>query len=167
VARLLRARGAPLGAVYTYLSSLYFRGKLAYAQVFARGPVGAPGARIITPAEGLVPVHERVTVDRLRAWAEVEVDANNPRFTGPLVASAAALDAEAPGAAVVLLGSIATDKYLAPLASVFGERLLCPRDFAGRGDMSRGALLLQAVREGRELPYVPVAPPPPPGRGRG
>jgi hypothetical protein len=43
------------------------------------------------------------------------------------------------------------------LLEVFGERLLFPRDFLGRGDMSRGSLLLRAVREQRELDYAPVA----------
>jgi hypothetical protein len=43
------------------------------------------------------------------------------------------------------------------LLDVVGERLLFPTDFVGRGDMSRGALLLRAAREGRELAYEPVA----------
>ena len=50
-----------------------------------------------------------------------------------------------PGARVVLLGSVATAKYLEPIADVLGDRLCFPRDFVGRGDMSRGALLLQRV----------------------
>src|SRR6185295_17697354 len=57
----------------------------------------------------------------------------------------------------VLLGSVATDKYVQPLSRVFGDRLLFPRDFVGRGDMSRGAILLRAARAGRELSYVPIA----------
>ena len=56
----------------------------------------------------------------------------------------------------VLLGSIASDKYVEPLLQVFGERLLFPADFVGRGDMSRGGLLLRAAREGSELAYTPV-----------
>jgi hypothetical protein len=43
------------------------------------------------------------------------------------------------------------------LLEVIGERLLFPTDFVGRGDMSRGALLLRAARDGRELAYEPVA----------
>jgi hypothetical protein len=31
-----------------------------------------------------------------------------------------------------------------------------PSEFAGRGDMSRGALMLRAVRDGVQLKYVPV-----------
>jgi hypothetical protein len=57
----------------------------------------------------------------------------------------------------VLLGSIATGKYVDVLLEVIGERLLFPTDFVGRGDMSRGALLLRAARDGKELIYEPVA----------
>ncbi len=112
---------------------------------------------MIAPGEGLRHVHERVTLARLREAAEIEVDERNPRFTEPLVADAKALGAAAPEARFVLLGSVATDKYVSPLLAALGERLLFPIDFVGRGDMSRGALLLQAVRAGRELPYGPVA----------
>ena len=56
----------------------------------------------------------------------------------------------------MLLGSVATDKYVRPLVRVFGDHLLFPSDFVGRGDMSRGALMLRAARDGRELAYAPV-----------
>jgi hypothetical protein len=56
----------------------------------------------------------------------------------------------------VLLGSIASEKYVAVLGSIFGDRLLFPSDFVGRGDMSRGGLLLRAARDGAELAYEPV-----------
>jgi hypothetical protein len=70
----------------------------------------------------------------------------------------AKLLADAVGASdeVVLLGSIATAKYVEPLVEVLGERLLLPKDFVGRGDMSRGGLLLRCVRAGAELTYAPV-----------
>ena len=42
------------------------------------------------------------------------------------------------------------------LLDAFGERLVFPIAFVGRGDMSRGGLLLRHAREGRELEYVPV-----------
>ena len=57
---------------------------------------------------------------------------------------------------VVLLGSIASPKYVDILTAIFGERLRFPIDFVGRGDMSRGGLLLRHAREGVELEYVPV-----------
>lgn len=152
--RVRRPPGVPLGEVFSFLSGLYFRGKLAYAEAFARPPRGVPGALVIAPGAGLVPAETCVTAAHLRAFARVPVSAREPRFREPLVA-AARLVAERLGAEddVVLLGSIASDKYVEPLLGVFGERLLFPVDFVGRGDMSRGGLLLRAARAGVELPY--------------
>jgi len=158
VARRLRSiEGVPLGEVFAFVSGLYFRGKKTYAEVFGRPPPSLTGGLVITPSEGLRHLHERVTRERLLAWAEVSIDGGNPRFTGPLVEQVAAM-ASAHGARTrfVLLGSVATDKYVGPLTEVLGERLLFPADFVGRGDMSRGALLLQAARTGVELTYAPV-----------
>jgi hypothetical protein len=88
----------------------------------------------------------------------VDIDAANTRYRRPLEQSARAVAALlAPDDAVTLLGSIASDKYVDVLLGVFGERLTFPADFVGRGDMSRGGLLLRCVRAGRELDYVPVA----------
>jgi hypothetical protein len=158
VARQLRSsEGAPLGEVFAFVSGLYFRGKKTYAEVFGRPPPSLTGGLVISPSEGLRRLHEHVTRDRLLAWADVSIDEGNPRFTGPLVEQAVALE-RAHGARTrfVLLGSVATDKYVGPLMEVLGERLVFPMDFVGRGDMSRGALLLQAARAGTELHYAPV-----------
>ncbi len=155
--RLRSPAGAPLGDVFSFISGLYFRGKAAYAQAFGRAPPGLSAGLVISPSEGLRFLHEPVTVDRLRSWADVPIDAHNRRFTDPLVEHAAALE-RAFGASgrFVLLGSVATDKYVRPLTRVFGDHLLFPSDFVGRGDMGRGALLLRAVRAGHELRYEPV-----------
>jgi hypothetical protein len=158
VARRLRSSGgAPLGDVFAFVSGLYFRGKKTYAEAFGRPPPGLTGGLVISPSEGLRRLEEPVTRERLLAWAEVSIDGGNPRFTGPLIEQAAAME-RAHGARThfVLLGSVATDKYVGPLTEVLGERLLFPSDFVGRGDMSRGALLLQAARTGIELTYAPV-----------
>jgi hypothetical protein len=158
VARELQSpAGAPLDQVFSFVSGLYFRGKATYAKTFGRPPPGLRGALVISPGEGLCDLHERVTRDRLREWATVSIDERNDDFTVPLVRHAAALE-RAHGATTrfVLLGSVATDKYVGPLTRVFGDHLLFPADFVGRGDMSRGALLLQAARAGRELRYEPV-----------
>ena len=73
-----------------------------------------------------------------------------PLFTGPLERSARVLHRElGPDCDVVLLGSIASPKYVDILLTVFGDRLLFPVDFVGRGDMSRGGLLLRKAAEGR------------------
>lgn len=157
-ARQLRsAAGAPLRDVFTFLSSLYFRGKAAYAVTFARPPAGLPGALAITPGAGLLTLDYAVNVETLAKFASVEVKANNAGFSEPLRRDARALcesvDADC---RFVLLGSIATGKYVGPLLDTLGERLLFPAEFVGRGDMSRGALLLRCAREGHELEYVPV-----------
>ena len=145
--RLRAAPGAPLGEVFSFLSGLYFRGKLAYAQAFARPPAGRPGVLVITPTDGLVLAEEPVDFERLRRFAEVDIAVANARYMEPLLRDARrlaeALDARCD---VVLLGSIATPKYLEPLLAAFGERLRFPADFVGRGDMSRGGLLLRCAR---------------------
>jgi len=149
--------GAPLGDVFSFVSGLYFRGKTAYATAFGRPPEPGAGALVISAGEGFVPLHEPVTADRLRLWAGVEIHERNPDFTEPLIRDAEALE-RAYGASTrfVLLGSVASDKYVGPLTHVFGDHLLFPTAFVGRGDMSRGALMLRAARDGAELAYEPV-----------
>lgn len=163
LAAALRTReGAPIGDVYAYVSSLYFRGKRAYAARFARPPEGAPwlasGALVITPNRGLVPVTTRVCLEHLEAFAETDIAAGEPAFARPMARDAAAL-AEAIGAdgEVVLLGSVASPKYTTALLAALGGRLRFPSDFVGRGDMSRGGLLLRAVAAGEELATMAVA----------
>jgi hypothetical protein len=161
--RLRGSDGVPVGEVFSFISGLYFRGKLAYAQAFARPPEGEAalagrGALVITPTSGLRDVMTPVTCQALQAFAGVDIAADDPRYRRPLEQSAQAL-AEQIGedCEVVLLGSIASAKYVDVLTGVFGERLLFPSDFVGRGDMSRGGLMLRAVAAGMELPYIPVA----------
>jgi hypothetical protein len=89
----------------------------------------------------------------------VDIDAADPRYRRPLLRDARALAAalaSEPSWQVVLLGSVASGKYVEPLTEVFGERLVFPAEFVGRGDMSRGGLLLRCVADGRELDYVPL-----------
>ncbi|MEO8432937.1 MAG: hypothetical protein ABI592_15640 [Acidobacteriota bacterium] len=156
--RLRTAEGAALGDVFSFLSGLYFRGKLTYARAFAAPPPGAPGILVITPNEGLLPAEEPVTLARLRSFSRVRIDASDPRYRRPLARHATELArAIGPSGEVVLLGSIATGKYVDILQKVFGDRLRFPGEFVGRGDMSRGGLLLRCVREGRELEYRAVA----------
>ena len=153
LARALRTkRGAPLGDVFAFLSGLYVRGKLTYARAFA-----PESSYVITPDRGLLSPDVHVTAATLREFAEIDIADDPPRFREPLLRDARRLAAEAPDAQVVLLGSIASNKYVTHLSSVFGARLLFPTDFVGRGDMSRGGLLLRAARTERELAYQPVA----------
>ena len=159
LARSLQSeRPAPLGDVFTFLSGLYFRGKMVYARTFARPPAGTPGAIVITPTRGLLSADEPVGLDDLRGFAEVDIDANDPRYRRPLESDALDLAlALGENTDFVLLGSVASPKYIKVLAAIFGERLLFPQQFVGRGDMSRGGLLLRCAHEQQELEYIPVA----------
>ncbi len=147
-----------LGEVFAFLSGLYFRGKLAYAKAFAPARPKGESVLVITPNRGLVPAHEPITVAGLRAFAEVDIHEDDPRYRQPLerdvrkLAQSLRRDQE-----IVLLGSIATGKYVDVLVENFGERLLFPAEFVGRGDMSRGGLLLRCAVDGCELDYIPVS----------
>jgi hypothetical protein len=154
--QLRRREGAPLGDVFAFLSGLYFRGKLAYARAFADGAQSS--IRIITTNRGLLHPDDRVCPADLEAFSCVDLSAGWAAFEEPLLRDARRLDSELPRPAqVVLLGSIASDKYVRPLTSVFGERLVFPVEFVGRGDMSRGGLMVRQAQSGQELSYVPVS----------
>jgi hypothetical protein len=156
-------RGVPIGDVFAFLSALYFRGKLVYACTFARPPrprraATGEGVLVITPSLGLVQPETPVTADTLLEFAGVQVDSGNEAYRVPLEKTARALArAIRADAQVVLLGSIATSKYVDVLLEVFSDRLCFPAAFVGRGDMSRGGLMLRCVDEARELEYIPVA----------
>ena len=154
--RLRTPEGAPLGDVFTFLSGLYFRGKLAYAREFARPPGGSAGVFIITAGAGLMPADASVTLAHLRRFARVAIDTAEPSYRRPLARASRTLADLADGCEIVLLGSIASGKYVDILGKIFGDRLVFPSDFVGRGDMSRGGLMLRCVRERRELDYRPV-----------
>jgi hypothetical protein len=155
----LRDSGAPLGEVFSFLSGLYFRGKLAYGREFARPPAGAAdGVLVITPGRGLLPPATVVTLDDLRSIAGVGVDPGEPRFRDPLLRDVATLAGLLEGEdVVVLLGSIATGKYVDVIERRLDGRLRFPSPFVGRGDMSRGGLMLRCVASGSELEYISIA----------
>jgi hypothetical protein len=156
--RLRGETGIALGEAFSFMSGLYFRGKLAYARRFARPPAGAAdaaGALVITSNRGLLPADTPVRPEDLRALAMVEIRSSEPRYRAPLLADLDRLRA-IPDLDPVLLGSVATGKYVDILIEALGDRLRFPAAFVGRGDMSRGALLLRAARSGEELEYIPV-----------
>jgi hypothetical protein len=159
VARALHSKaGATIGEICTFLSGLYFRGKLAYAEAFARPPSGLnSGVFVITPNRGLLVPSVRMTLDDLARLAQTDIDPSAKEFRRPLQQDAASLtETLGPLGQPVLLGSIATPKYVEVLLSAFRQDLLFPAEFVGRGDMSRGGLLLRAVDANLELTYVPV-----------
>jgi hypothetical protein len=153
--RLRSPEGAPLGEVFTFMSALYFRGKLAYASAFAKPPHGWDGVQVIVPGRGLCPASSTIDIAALREIANVEVDLEEKRYVRPLKRDAGRLAGDlSASSTVVLLGSVATPKYLDPLRAVLGARLHYPEAFVGLGDMSRGSLMLRCAAEGRELSYV-------------
>src|SRR5687768_9195172 len=82
--RLREPGGAPLGDVFSFLSGLYFRGKMAYVRRFSAPPPGLPGALVITPTRGLVPAESTIGVEVLREFAAGAVELNNPGYRNPL-----------------------------------------------------------------------------------
>jgi hypothetical protein len=158
LAHRLRAEGAALGEIFSFTSGLYFRGKLAYARANAHPPPRVPGVVVITTSGGLVSPDRVLTLEQLRGIAAGRVDLADSRYRIPLERDARLLgDQLGTDCQVVLLGSIATPKYVEPLLGIFRERLMFPAEFVGRGDMSRGGLLLRCVRAQVELTYIPVA----------
>ncbi|HYP18090.1 MAG TPA: hypothetical protein VEQ65_12835 [Opitutus sp.] len=156
LARQFHRTGLSLAESFTFASGLYFRGKITYARRFVREEAGEL-IRVITTNTGLLDPLTHVTPEALRAFGQVDIREDDPRYAKPLRRDAKALaKALAPDGHAILLGSIATAKYRDVLLEVFGDRLVFPSDFVGRGDMSRGGLLLRAARAGAELPYVTV-----------
>ena len=158
--RLRSDEGIALGPLFAFMSGLYFRGKLAYATRFAVSPSAHPavgsGVQIITPNGGLRDHNTVVRFDDVVAFSHVSIDSENSAYRQPLEESARRLSAALEDGQVVLLGSIASPKYVDVLLEIFGTRLCFPSSFVGRGDMSRGGLLLRQVASGEELNYVPV-----------
>jgi hypothetical protein len=119
--------------------------------------VAAGGVLVITPNAGLRSADTPVTIDSFRGFAEVDIDLRNVKYRAPLEQGARALlSAIGTECEVVLLGSVASGKYVELLLPIFGERLMFPPDFVGRGDMSRGGLMLRCAAAGVELPYMPI-----------
>ena len=155
--RLRERGGVPIGELFSFLSGLYFRGKLAYSVAFSTPPTDVPGVLVITPNKGLVPADYMVDHSTLQEFSASRIKIGDDRYRGPLERDALRISEQiGNGSDVVLLGSLATDKYLEVLKPIFSDRLKFPTEFVGRGDMSRGALLLKCVKEGRELSYVGV-----------
>src|SRR5947209_6387375 len=159
LARRLRSEKPPtLGEVFAFLSGLYFRGKLAYANAFAPARRRKTCVLVITPTRGLVPAATPVGLADLQEFAAVDIHESDPRYRAPLDRDVKQLAENLPAKSqIVLLGSIATAKYVDVLLEHFGQRLCFPADFVGRGDMSRGGLLLRCAVDRCELTYISVA----------
>ncbi len=150
-AREFRAGNMSMGRAFAFMSGLYFRGKLTYAERF-----GEP--MVITPTRGLQPPSLPFNLKLLREFAVGDVSLDNPEYRVALEKDAKALARRlaqdgGQGGQVVLLGSVASGKYVDILLPIFGDRLRYPVSFIGRGDMSRGGLLLRSAASGEELEY--------------
>jgi hypothetical protein len=154
LARRLRRDGVSLAEAFAFMSGLYFRGKLSYARTFTN-PVNRP-VFVITTNRGLMPADQRITVNDLKGFCGVPIDASDKRYSEPLIRDATTLSHSHSGS-VVLLGSIATGKYVDHLLPIFGDNLQFPVEFVGRGDMSRGGLLLRSAIANQVLTHVPIA----------
>jgi len=156
--QLSSGQSAPLGEVFSFVSGLYFRGKLAYARAFARPPAGVTGTLVITPDRGLLPADELVTLHTLREFSAIDINSNDPRYREPLARGVREFALTIGGDTdVVLLGSVASAKYVDVLSEILKDLLRFPEEFVGRGDMSRGGLMLRCVEDRQELKYIPVA----------
>ena len=148
--RELRAGRLTLGRAFAFMSGLYFRGKLSYAERFGE-------VAVITPTRGLQPPGLQFTLAMLREFAVGDVSLGNDDYRGALERDVVALSRRiGKGAQVVLLGSVASGKYVDILLPILGDRLRYPVAFIGRGDMSRGGLLLRSAASGVELEYGPL-----------
>jgi hypothetical protein len=159
LARRLHGGGqVTLGEAFSFMSGLYFRGKMAYARAFAQPPPGRLGVYVITSNRGLLPVDTIITAEELAAFAGAPVDAQNCDYSEPLIRTALALANACPSdCSVILLGSIVSRKYTDHLLPIFGSNLHFPLEFVGRGDMSRGGLLLRSAAANEMLNHVPIA----------
>ena len=151
-AQLYRSEeGVPIAVAFAFMSALYFRGKIAYALHFA--PI--ENIFVITAGFGLVGPDWRVTPERMKIMSKTPIDSKKKSYRDPLKRDALALAERLDDdAQIVLLGSVASGKYVDILWPIFGSRLRFPAAFAGLGDMARGGLMLRAARADKELTYT-------------
>jgi hypothetical protein len=153
----LKEGRASIGEVFSFLSGLYFRGKLSYAQRFANPPFGVRGTLVITAGRGLLSPDSPATTEILQEFSKINVSLDDIRYTKPLIKDLANLNSTLREEThVILLGSVGTNKYTELLKKYLGGKLHFPGEFKSRGDMARGALLLKAVAKESELSYESV-----------
>ena len=156
IARQLQAGTATLGDAFSFFSGLYFRGKITYARRFG---ATLDATLVITPTRGLQSPDSAITADLVREFAGVDISSGAVRYLEPLERDLRALATRLPDTTrVVLLGSVASAKYVDILMQRLGERIYFPPAFIGRGDMSRGGLLLRHAASGIELDYTALEP---------
>jgi hypothetical protein len=80
----LRTTGIPLDEAFSFMSSLYFRGKLAYATTFAKSVIGLPTTLVITPSRGLLRPETIVKIEDLADISAERIEVHNPKYRDPL-----------------------------------------------------------------------------------
>src|ERR1700751_535851 len=73
-----------LGEAFSFISGLYFRGKLAYARAFAQPPPNTPGALVITACGGLLSPEMLLTREALCEISSTPVALHEERYRIPL-----------------------------------------------------------------------------------
>jgi hypothetical protein len=150
--RLRSGEAVPLGEVFSFISGLYFRGKLAYASRFAL----SDDILVITPHRGLLLASTPISLADLAEHSQIDIDIDNAEYRRPLEIDLAGLAMNREVRPVIFLGSLASRKYVDVLKGALPGRLLFPTSFIGLGDMARGALLLRQAKAGVELNYAPI-----------
>src|SRR5207237_3674928 len=84
----LRRGEATIGEIYTFISGLYFRGKVAYAGAFASPPDRVPPALTIVPGVGLLPLATPINERQLRSIGDVSIDRDPHTFRDALLRDA-------------------------------------------------------------------------------
>src|SRR5580704_1190505 len=74
LAQRIRRQGAPLGELFSFISSLYFRGKLADAKA------GFPSTLVVTTSRGLLSPETVITLDDLLEMSAVPIDPGDARY---------------------------------------------------------------------------------------
>src|SRR5437667_11077036 len=110
----------------------------------------------MTPTRVRVDAKKRIPLDYLCEFATVDIHEDNSRYRLPIERDAQLLAQTLPvESEVILLGSIATGKYVDVLMAIFRDRLRFPSEFIGRGDMSRSGLMLRCAMDRQDVSYVP------------
>src|ERR687883_626102 len=84
LAERLRSVGLTVGEAFSFLSGLYFRGKLAYAGRFARPPEGQCGVQVITTDRGLLSPDTAISARELREFGTIDIRADRTEYRTPL-----------------------------------------------------------------------------------
>ena len=154
----LRRGTLSLGEAFAFMSGLYFRGKLAYGSRFGPAIGGRDRTFVITPTQGLRSPVSAVTIG---SAARVRVGGRE-RGRSALPRAARARSPRARRVAGTRRARRPARQHRdvqvrgRPPAASSGRASCFPPSFIGRGDMSRGGLLLRAAREGVELEYAPL-----------